>query len=60
MIEIVITGSENVSSVMDNTNQGMAIGNNQQGKLLDPGNQIWIKIFSMIVSVHVISCIFTI
>ena len=38
MIEIVITGSWNVSSVMDNTNQGVVVGNNPQGKVLDPGN----------------------
>ena len=38
MIEIVITGLGNVSGVMDNTNQGVVVGNNPQGKVLDPGN----------------------
>ena len=38
MIEIVITGSGNVSSVMDNTNQGVVVENNPQGKVLDLGN----------------------
>ena len=38
MTEIVIIGSGNVSGVMDNTNQGVVIGNNPQGKVLDPGN----------------------